>query len=63
MHVAIGPDQSRDIDAIAADVLHEIAEDREAGDDVEALLCVGGQRWHDQTDEPNLTRIDAEQRQ
>ncbi len=38
MHVAIGTDQRRDIDAVAADIADEIAEDREARDNVEAIL-------------------------
>ena len=33
MDVAIGPDQRGDLDAVAADIAREIAEDREARDD------------------------------
>ncbi len=33
VHVAIGADQGGDLDAIAADVFDEIAEDRKARDD------------------------------
>ena len=38
MCIAVGADQRGDIDAIAADIADEIAEDREAGDDVEPIL-------------------------
>jgi len=41
MGVAIGTDQRGDVDAIAADVADEIAEDRETGDDVEAISGTG----------------------
>ena len=41
MRIAVGADQRGDIDAIAADIADEIAEDREAGDDVEAILRRG----------------------
>ena len=37
MRIAVGTDQRGDIDAIAADIADEIAEDRETGDDVEAI--------------------------
>ena len=37
MRIAIGTDQRGDADALATDVADEVAEDREAGDDVEAL--------------------------
>ena len=39
--VAIGTDQGRDLDAIAADIFDEIAEDRKARDDLEAILGAG----------------------
>ena len=39
MRVAIGADQRRDLDAVAADVLDEIAEDREARDDLEPIFA------------------------
>ena len=55
MRVAIGTDQRRHADAVAADIAHEIAEDRKAGDDVEAILRAGGKDRRDkhQTDEPD----------
>jgi hypothetical protein len=34
VHIAIGADQRRHIDAFAADIFHEIAENGEACDDV-----------------------------
>jgi hypothetical protein len=36
--VAIGANQHRHVDTIAADIFHEIAEDGEAGDNVKAIL-------------------------
>ena len=41
MRIAVGADQRGDIDTIAADIADEIAEDREAGDDVEAIRGAG----------------------
>src|SRR5262249_53367441 len=38
MGIAAGPDQRRDLDAVAAHVLHKIAQDREAGDDLHSIL-------------------------
>jgi len=49
MHVAVGTDQSRDRNPIAADVFDEITEDGKTGDDVEARLRVQGrsaERYH-----------------
>ena len=44
MDVAVGPNQVGNVDAITADIADEIAEDRKAGDDVEALLRMRGKR-------------------
>jgi hypothetical protein len=44
MGIAVGTDQRADLHALAADVLHEVAQDREAGDDVELVLRAGGGR-------------------
>ena len=54
MRIAVGADQRRDIDAVAADIADEIAEDREAGDDVEAIRGAGraSGRDHGESDEP-----------
>ena len=54
MRIAIGADQRGDIDAVAADIADEIAEDREAGDDVEAIRGAGRADGRDQgeSDEP-----------
>ena len=41
MRVAVGPDQRDDIDPVAADLLHHVAEDGERGD---GLDLVGGFR-------------------
>ena len=38
MRVAAGADQRRHLDTVAADVLREVGEDREAGDDLQLLL-------------------------
>ena len=38
MGIAVGTDQGGDLDPVAADVLHEVAQDREAGDHVEPVL-------------------------
>ena len=40
--IAVGADQGCDLDAVAADVLHEVAQDREAGNDVEPILSARG---------------------
>ena len=56
VHVAIGTDQGRDIDAIAADIFDEIAEDRKAGDDVrgDPARAPGSSRHEQQADQPKL---------
>ena len=56
MGVAVGTDQRGDAHALAADIADEVAEDREAGDDVEAVLGVRGKRDRDQkqTDEAKV---------
>src|SRR5262249_57494255 len=36
--LALGTDQGRDLGTVAAAVLHEVAEDREARDDLESVL-------------------------
>ena len=41
MNVAVGTDERADVHAVAADILHEIAEDRETRDDFQLLLCAG----------------------
>ena len=43
MGVAVRPDDRRDRDAVAADILGEVADDREAGDDVEPIGLRGGE--------------------
>jgi hypothetical protein len=44
MGIAVGTDQGPDLDPVAADVLHEVAQDREAGDNVEPVLSARGKR-------------------
>ena len=41
MRVAIRPDQRDDIDAVAADLLHHVAEDAERGDSSQFMRCLG----------------------
>ena len=41
MDVAVGTDKRADVHAVAADIFHEIAEDREARDDLQFCLCAG----------------------
>jgi hypothetical protein len=55
--VAIGANQHRHVDTIAADIFHEIAEDGEAGDDVKAILRAYRRdgRYECQTDEPETS--------
>src|SRR6478609_4815934 len=57
MRIAVGADQRGDADAIAADIADEIAEDRKAGDDVEAILRIRrkGSRKERQTSQPKET--------
>ena len=38
MGIAVRTDQGPDLQALAADVLHEVAQDREAGNDVKLVL-------------------------
>ena len=54
MRIAVGADQRGHIDAVPADIADEVAEDRKAGDDVEALRGAGraGGREQDESDEP-----------
>ena len=53
-HTITAADQRGDIDAVTADIADEIAEDREAGDDVEAILRPRrtAERDQSQTDKP-----------
>src|SRR4029078_5978119 len=44
MSIAVGTDQYSHLHALAADVAHEVAQDREAGNDVELVLRAGGSR-------------------
>ena len=54
VRVAIRANQRRDVDAVAADIADEIAEDGKAGDDVEPVLRPGRTDGRDQsqTDKP-----------
>jgi len=42
VYVTVGANQSRQADAVSADITDEVAQDRKAGDDVEAILRAGG---------------------
>jgi len=54
MHVAIGTDQCRYADTLASDISREIAEDRKAGDDIQAIFRArgGNCRHQPQKNEP-----------
>jgi hypothetical protein len=58
MRVAVGADQRRDADAVAADIADEIAEDGKARDHVEAILRVRGRNDHgnNDADKPDISR-------
>src|SRR6185312_17507704 len=38
VRIAVGPDQGRDVDRLAADLAHQVAQDREGGDDLHPAL-------------------------
>jgi hypothetical protein len=56
MRVAVGPDQRDDIDPVAADLFHHVAEDRERGDGLDLVRRVGavGETKQDEQCEADL---------
>jgi hypothetical protein len=53
MHVAVGTDQQRHVNPVAADLAHQIAEDGEAGDDLDPVGGMTGRRQQRQRQDRN----------